>query len=71
MKPDPATLDRPVPAPFIHRQDCRCPDCPGGRRPLDPVTRATLLFSGGMGIGFLLVAASGNLEEALRALFGL
>nr|WP_165388338.1 hypothetical protein [Sphingomonas populi] len=71
MKSDPVSIDRPVPAQFIHRQDCRCPDCPGARRPLNPAARGALLFSGGMAIGFLLVAASGNLEAALRALFGL
>ena len=71
MKPEFVSPERPVSAQFIHRQDCRCPDCPGGRRPLHPVTRTSLLFSSGVVIGVLMVAASGNLEAALRAVFGL
>lgn len=71
MKPEPVLLDRPAPPTFIHRQDCSCPACPGGRRALDPVTRACLLFGIGLIIGTLIVAASGRLEAALCALFGL
>jgi hypothetical protein len=71
MKLEPILLDRPVPAPFIHRQGCRCPACPGGWQSLDPVSRSVLLFSAGLALGLTLVAASGRLEAALRALFGL
>lgn len=70
MKLQPIQRDRPVPAPIIHLQGCHCNACPGGRS-LDPVTRNVLLFSAGLTLGFLLVAASGRLEAALRALFGL
>jgi len=53
---------------IIHRQDCRCPKC---RRPMSQVTRSSALFAGGMALGFAIVAVQGNLEAALRALFGL
>jgi hypothetical protein len=61
-------LERPVEANIIHRQDCRCPTC---RRPMSQVTRSSAVFSGGMALGFAIVAAQGNLEAALLALFGL
>jgi len=67
VKPNLMLLERHE-AHIIHRQDCRCPKC---RRPMNQVTRSSALFAGGMALGFAIVAVQGNLEAALRALFGL
>ncbi|WP_267388715.1 hypothetical protein [Sphingomonas sp. GC_Shp_3] len=67
MKPYLMPLERHE-AHIIHRQNRRCPR---RRRPMSQVTRSSALFAGGMALGFAIVAVQGNLEAALRALFGL
>jgi hypothetical protein len=68
VKPYLISLERPIEAHIIHRQGCRCTLC---RRPMSQVARSSALFGGGMALGFAIVAVQGNLEAALRALFGL
>ena len=76
MMPDP--LPRRIRAARMHPQDCICPACnrpaPSDLHPLlapEMTWRLPILFVAGMATAAAIVAASGNLGAALRALVGL